>query len=171
MLAEATQTHLGFLQGLGYLGQAYLRATESHEALRIFSTYQARVPRSPWARVKRAEALARTGNLDMAINDTAAVLEEFPLSMMALTALASRQIDAKKLEAARQTLSRGLERYPDHPALLTRLSYVELDQFQETNGTYMIYDGDIFTDNFAVTAGFPFLIKVDATASWTPAHY
>ncbi len=128
VLEEATQTHLGFLQGLGYLGQGYLRASESHEALRVFSLYQGRVPQSPWARVKRAEAMARTGNLDAAVADTRAVLNEWPASIMVLTALASRLIDANKLVEARQAIEEGLLKHPEHPALLTRLSHIALEE-------------------------------------------
>lgn len=128
VLEEATTTHLGFLHGLGYLGQAYARASESHESLRVFSTYLARVPKSPWARVKRAEALARTGNHDMAIAETKAVLAQMPDSIMVLTALASRQIDACKYDDARATIQRALAVHPGHPALLTRMSYIELEK-------------------------------------------
>ncbi|OGR13403.1 MAG: hypothetical protein A2341_19670 [Deltaproteobacteria bacterium RIFOXYB12_FULL_58_9] len=128
VLEDATKTHLGFLHGLGYLGQAYMRNSQNHESLRVFSTYQARVPKSPWARVKRAEALSHIGNHDIAVAETQAVLVEFPTSVMVLTSLASRQIDAAKLDDARATIESALAAHPDHPALLTRLSYVELEQ-------------------------------------------
>lgn len=48
---------------------------------------------------------------------------------------------------------------------------VIIQQYQESNGTYMIYDGDMMTDNFPVTAGLPVLVQTSATKSWVPAHY
>ena len=51
------------------------------------------------------------------------------------------------------------------------LTYVDIDQYQEADGTYLMYDNDIYTDNFVVSAGKPVLIKVDANKTWTPAHY
>lgn len=127
-LEEATMQHLGFLQGLGYLGQAYFRIGKYHDALQVFSSYVQRVPRSPWARVQRAAALARTGKLELALTETQAVLAEHPASVMVWAALAARQIDAKKYDEARATLKRALEKYPDHAALLVRQAYVALMQ-------------------------------------------
>ncbi len=128
VLEDTTTTHLGFLHGLGYLGLAYERVHQNHEALRIFALYEQRVPKSPWARVRRAEALSHTGNHVQAIAETEAVVKEFPLSVMAITALASRQIDAEKYDEAKLSLERGLKLAPNHPALLTRLSYIALEQ-------------------------------------------
>ena len=130
VLADATNTHLGFLHGLGYLGIAYERATQSHEALRVFALYEARAPKNPWARVRRAEALALTGNLDQAVVETQKVLKDFPKSVMVLTALASRQIDARRYDDARATIENGLKLMPNNPGLLTRLSYIALEQNQ-----------------------------------------
>jgi len=127
VLEEATKTHPGFLHGLGYLGQAYARATESHHALKVFTEFRARVPASPWARVMRAQALSRIGKHELAVSETMEVIKEFPGSIMVLTGLASRQIDARKYEDARRTLKKALKLHRDHPALLTRLSYVELE--------------------------------------------
>jgi len=128
VLDEATTTHLGFLQALGYLGQQYARNAQNHDALRVFTTFKARVPKSPWAAIKRAEALAHIGNQDQAIVETQEVVAKFPDSVAALTALASRQIDAVKYDDARATITRAMKLAPDHPALLTRLSYIALEQ-------------------------------------------
>jgi tetratricopeptide (TPR) repeat protein len=128
VLAEATSTHAGFLHGLGYLGQAYSRAGQVNEALQTFTAYQARVPKNPWARSKRAEVLSRSGLHAQALEEAQALAAEMPSSVMALTALASRQIDAKKFGEARATVNRALVLRPHHPTLLTRLSYIALEQ-------------------------------------------
>lgn len=128
VLAEATSTHAGFLHGLGYLGQAYSRAGHVNEALQTFTAYQARVPKSPWARAKRAEIMSRSGMHEQALEESEALVNDMPKSVMALTALASRQIDAKKLAEARATIERALKIRENHPALLTRLSYIALEQ-------------------------------------------
>jgi tetratricopeptide (TPR) repeat protein len=128
VLDDVTKSHLGFLHGLGYLGLAYERAAQSHDALRIFAVYEARAPKNPWVRVRRAEALALTGNREQAIVDTQKVLKDFPKSVMVMTALASRQIDALKLDEARATIEAGLKLSPNHAGLLTRLSYIAIEQ-------------------------------------------
>jgi len=56
-------------------------------------------------------------------------------------------------------------------AVTPNTATVTLQQFQESNGTYLIYDGDMMTDNFTVTAGLPVLIQSSANKTWTPAHY
>lgn len=56
-------------------------------------------------------------------------------------------------------------------AVTPNTAYMLLQQFQESTGSYLMYDGDIFTDDFNVTAGLPVLIQTDTTKSWTPAHY
>ncbi len=128
VMQEASSTHLGFLQGLGYLGEGYARAGRYHEAVQVLSTFVARVPKSPWAQLRRAAALARLGKHDLAIADTKAVLARFPDSLAILTALASRQIDARQYDAARASLLQVLARKPGLPSALTRLSYLELEQ-------------------------------------------
>lgn len=128
VLREATTSHLGFLHGFGYLGDAYLRSGHYHEALQVFTSYVERVPQSPWARVRRGLALARTGKHELAINETQAVVQRFPESVMVLEALASRQIDARQYAAARATLEAALARAPAHPGLLTRVSLLAIEQ-------------------------------------------
>ncbi len=128
ILAEATSTHLGFLQGLGYLGEAYGRLGQGHESLQTFSTYASRVPKSPWAAVRRAAALARIGKQDLAVTETEGVLKRFPASIMVLSALAARQIDAQRFDDAKQTIDKGLAMQPGHPVFLARLAFLELEQ-------------------------------------------
>lgn len=47
----------------------------------------------------------------------------------------------------------------------------ELDLWDEAAGTFRVYDGAFNLDDFPITAGQPLVIKVGATANWTPAHY
>jgi hypothetical protein len=57
-------------------------------------------------------------------------------------------------------------------AIAPNTSSVEIDQYQETDGTYLAYDPDSFlTDNFSIKPGTALLVKVSANKSWTPAHY
>ncbi len=127
VLKEATEAHPGFLQGLGYLGQAESRTLHSHDALETFTLYTQRVPKNPWARVKRAEQLSRIGERDQAIKQTRKILKDFPKSAMVFMALASRQIDAGKYKKAKKSATKGLAFNPGHPGLLTRLSYIEIE--------------------------------------------
>ena len=126
-LEEAARACPGSLQALGYLGDAYLRRRSYPDALRVFATYLERVPRSPFAAMRRDAVLSRLGRHEDALGNAAALLARHPGSLTVLEALASRQIDARQLEAARTTLARGLVQTPGHPVLLTRQSFVELE--------------------------------------------
>jgi len=123
VLEDATTTHLGFLQGLGYLAEAYARAGRSHEALQTWTSYAARVPKSPWAALQHAAALSRLGKHALALDETQKLLTRFPRSLTVTTALAARQLDA---ESARDTLARAAELAPGHPLVLTLRAQVAL---------------------------------------------
>ncbi len=125
-LTAAGTRNPGFMGALGYLGSAYLRTGQPSEAAEVFAAYEARVPKSPWARVMHARSLAYSGQHEAAIKKTAGVLAEHLDSVMVITALAARHGQAKAYPEAIKTLEAGLTLYPDHPALLTKLSYVQL---------------------------------------------
>jgi tetratricopeptide (TPR) repeat protein len=129
-LEEAAATHLGFLQGLGYLAEAYARAGMGHEALQTYTSYTARVPKSPWAKLQRAAALARLGKHTLAVEESQALRRRFPTSVMVLTSLASRQIDAHDLNGASATLAEAAKLAPKHPVVLARQSYLALEKGQ-----------------------------------------
>jgi tetratricopeptide (TPR) repeat protein len=126
VLKHATDSHWGFLHGLGYLGEAYAHEGQHHDALQVFTAYTKRVPKSPWAKLNRAAAMAHLGKHDQAIKETRAVAKQFPKSLNASVQLASRLIDGKKLNGAREVIEKALARHGRHPLLLTRLSYVAL---------------------------------------------
>jgi len=125
-LEDAVETYPGSLQTLGYLGEAYVREHRPEDALRTFTRYAAMVPKSPWAQMRRGAALSRLGQHETALREGQALAAKYPDSVAVLVALASRQIDAGKIDEARTTLARGLTKSPNHPALLTRLAYIEL---------------------------------------------
>jgi hypothetical protein len=61
---------------------------------------------------------------------------------------------------------------PDVVTLFSQIpSCVEIQVWKETTKSYLIYDGDSFPDNFALTPGQPVLVKVSSNQNWTPAHY
>lgn len=134
VLEEATSTHLGFLQGLGYLGRAHARTAHNHEAVQVFTTYGARVPRNPWVKVRRAHALARIGKHDLAIKETREVLRRFPRSLMVRDALAARLLDAEKFAEARKVLREGLKEAPKHAHFLARMSQLEIEKGSAEKG-------------------------------------
>jgi len=120
LLGKALNTHLGFLQGLGYLGQAYLQAQRFEEAVKLFTLYGSRAPENPWVGVMRAEALAQVGRNEVGLAELQTLAARFPDSLVVLGGLAARQLDAWRYDEARQTLERGLR--------LARLATVEIDQ-------------------------------------------
>ena len=130
-LAQAVEAYPGSLLVLGYLGDAYHSVGEYEKALGIFMQYLERVPRSPYAARRRDSVLARLKRTDEALNNARALYAQYPNSVTILAALASRQIDAGKMPEARVTLQQGLKANPDHPLLLTRLSFVELESGDE----------------------------------------
>jgi tetratricopeptide (TPR) repeat protein len=127
-LEAAASTYPGSLLALGYLGDAYFRDRRYQEALDTFATYAVRAPASPWAAMRRGAALSALGQHDRAISEAEVVAARQPKSVAAQIALASRQIDAARFDAARATIERGLALAPEHPALITRLSYIDLAQ-------------------------------------------
>ncbi len=126
VLKEATDTHLGFLHGLGYLGEAYARAGKVHESLQVFTQYIARAPHNLWAQVRHAAALSRIGKYEQALQAMQKLVAANPDSLLLKSALALRQIDAGKLSLARATLKRALARYGEQPTLLTHMASLEL---------------------------------------------
>jgi hypothetical protein len=48
---------------------------------------------------------------------------------------------------------------------------LEINQYQESNGTYKVYNADTFTDSFNLVPGQSLLVKVASPLNWTPAHY
>ena len=127
VLEEATSTHLGFLHGTGYLGQAYARSGANYKALEIFTQYHARVPKSPWARRQRARALGAIGKHDLAVEESKKILSDFPESLAAAANLAARLIDAKIYPEARSVLEKAMAQHSNHPSLIARLATVEIE--------------------------------------------
>ena len=126
VLADATARRPGFLLGLGYLGSANLGQARPLQAAELFSTYAARVPKSPWAHLMHARALAFAGQHDAAIAETRAVLDASPHSLSAISGLGARLGQAGRLQEAADTLEGGLALFAENPALLTRLAWVEV---------------------------------------------
>ncbi len=125
-LATATAAQPGFLAGLGYLGKSYFRAGRPAKALEVFDRYRARVPDSPWVRLMQARAFSFLDSHDNAISEARGVYEAFPSSVMVATNYTARLTQAGKYREAQEVLERALAQHRAHPALLTRLSYVEL---------------------------------------------
>ncbi|MGC4119230.1 MAG: tetratricopeptide repeat protein [Myxococcales bacterium] len=126
-LEDTVATYPGSLQALGYLGDAYLRERRFSDALRIFTIYTRRVPNNPWAAMRLASVYSRLGKHEDALKKSEGLVARNPSSVAAVAALVSRQIDAGKLDVARERLTKELAAHPDHPTLLTRMSYLELD--------------------------------------------
>ncbi|MEL6759887.1 MAG: tetratricopeptide repeat protein [Myxococcota bacterium] len=127
LLQEALDTYPGSLEVKNYLAQAYYLASDYEKTLEVWKTYLEDVPKSTHAARRRDRMLARLGKHTEAVANAQALLDSHPKSIPTLAALASRQIDAGELDQAKATLKLGLEENPDHPVLLTRLSYVELE--------------------------------------------
>ncbi len=125
-LGTSLNTHLGFLLGLGYLGEAYLQAELPNEAGRIFTIYVERVPGNAWAGSMLAECLSRAGKHRQAIDKMQALLKRFPEALVVQSGLAARQIDGGQLTDARKTLDKALKAFPDQPRLLAHLARVEI---------------------------------------------
>ena len=127
VLKQAVEQHPGSLEVLGYLGDAHYSIGEYDKALPVFDAYIARVPYSPYAQRRRNAILARLGRKDEALRNAEILFAQHPKSVTILASLSSRQIDAGKLDEAKRLLNAGLKMHKDHPLLLTRLSYVELE--------------------------------------------
>ncbi|MEM6731971.1 MAG: tetratricopeptide repeat protein [Myxococcota bacterium] len=127
VLAGSLEAYPGSLEVLGYLAQAFVIASDYENALEVLNTYMERVPDSPYAARRRDSVLSRMGRTTESVKNAEALAKKFPKSVPTVAALASRQIDAGKMEDARTTLKGALEKNPKDPLLLTRLSFVELE--------------------------------------------
>jgi tetratricopeptide (TPR) repeat protein len=126
-LGSTLNTHLGFLQGLGYLAEAYLQVGKPNEALQLFTIYEQRVPDNAWVGSMVVESLARLGKADEALAAAKALQKRFPDSLEALRALAARLGDTRRFADARQTIDKTLALFPDNPGVLALLAQVEID--------------------------------------------
>lgn len=126
-LVEALSTYPGSLEVMNYLAQAYYLAGEYDECLKAWEAYVERVPKSLHGQRRRLHVMANLGKKEEAVAAAKKLADEHPESLPTQAALASRQIDAGQMELAQATLTEQLRKYPDHPLLLTRLSYIELE--------------------------------------------
>ncbi|MEO1173761.1 MAG: tetratricopeptide repeat protein, partial [Myxococcota bacterium] len=126
-LVEALKTYPGSLEVMNYLAQAYYLAGDFEECLTVWDDYLKRVPKSLHASRRRGKTLAKLDRRDEAVAAAKKLAEANPESLPTMAALASRQIDAGQMEIAKATLTEQLQKHPDHPLLLTRLSYIELE--------------------------------------------
>ncbi|MEO0812048.1 MAG: tetratricopeptide repeat protein, partial [Myxococcota bacterium] len=130
-LEQALGTYPGSLEVLNYLAQAYYLAGDYEKTLEVWNDYLKHVPKSAHAARRRDRLLSRLGRKDEAVKNATALVAEHPGSVPTIAALAERQIDAGKMQEAQVTLAKALEKSPNHPLLLTRLSFVELENGSE----------------------------------------
>jgi hypothetical protein len=127
-LRVACDNYPGFLLGLGYLGRAYGREKDYAKALKVFENYSQKVPQNAWAKLQQAHYLSLLGKYETALQITLNLRQEFPGSIQIMEALAKLYIQQEDYRKARQILERGLKGRTTHPALLTHLSFVALQE-------------------------------------------
>jgi len=116
----------GFLHARGYLGELLATQKKHKEALAVFDEYLTEVPGQPWVLVQRGYSKGKVGDHGGAIADTLAALALVPGAPAFRVELASRYIDAGKLEEARELLAKLVAEHPDMAVAYTRLGYVHL---------------------------------------------
>lgn len=111
-----------------YLAEYYGALGRWADAARAWQAFAALVPKSPFALSRLAWALARLGKVEEAAVQARAALAFDPQSPELLLELASRQLDAKQLEAAEATLAPLLKAKPPRAEVLLRAGYLKLAQ-------------------------------------------
>jgi tetratricopeptide (TPR) repeat protein len=129
-LESCVGQHQGFLLGLGYLGEAYMRVNRPEDSLKTFQAYSRRVPNNPWVLANRSLALARIGAHDLAKRDADRLLEEFPEAVFSWANAFDRFMDAGQSARAQPLIATALIKFPSDPTLLARRSYLELEASQ-----------------------------------------
>ena len=127
-LRAACDNYPGFLLGLGYLGRAHGRQQAYDKALQVFQTYGQKVPKSSWAKLQQANYLSAQGQHPAALQIVLNLRQEFPGSVQIMESLGKLYIQQEDYRKARQILERGLKGRGTHPALLTHLSFVALQE-------------------------------------------
>jgi tetratricopeptide (TPR) repeat protein len=127
-LERILNAHPGFLHARGYLGELLALRGQHDKAIAVFDAYLAEVPAQPWVLVQRGYSKSRQKDFAGAIADTEAALTAAPGSPAFRLELASRYVDARKLDAAEATLNTLMGEQPDLALALTRLGYIKLLQ-------------------------------------------
>jgi tetratricopeptide (TPR) repeat protein len=127
-LEKAVKANPGFLHARGYIGEHYNVNKEYAKALKAFEEYLGRCPGHPWVRAQIGYSKARMGNVDAAIDTTADALASDMDNAEIAIELASRLIDAGKLEEAAVAVGTALAATPPRPLAHLRLGYIRLLQ-------------------------------------------
>ncbi len=124
VLEKAVEAHPGFLHAIGYLGEDRQELNEDAAAFEWWRKYLERAPGHPWATARAGRALARLNKMDAAIAFTQKALVGSPNDPELLIELASRYIDAKRLDEAEKILIPLLTVKPPRPLAALRLGYL-----------------------------------------------
>jgi tetratricopeptide (TPR) repeat protein len=127
-LEKAVKKHPGFLHARGYIGEHHNANKEYAKALAAFEAYLQRCPAHPWVRAQIGYSKARMGNVEAAIDTTADALAADMDNAEIAIELASRLIDAGKLEEAAVAVGSALAANPPRPLAHLRLGYIRLLQ-------------------------------------------
>ncbi len=128
VLRDAVRVQPGALIFLSYLGEHLNITREYKEALAVWNRYLSTVTRSPYALSQKGYSMARLGLLDDAVAVSRQAVAQDPESMMVELELASRLVDAGKLEEAATLLQAMAEKPRVFGEVLSRLGYVYLLQ-------------------------------------------
>lgn len=128
VLRDAVRAHPGSLIFASYLGEHLNITREYEEALTVWNRYLATVRRSPYALSQKGYSLARLGELEEAIAVSREAAAEDPESLVVELELASRLVDAERLDEAATRLEKMAKSPRVFGEVLSRLGYVYLLQ-------------------------------------------
>ena len=128
ILKDAIDRHPGFLHARGYLGELYNHMGRHKEALATFQDYAKIASNHPWVLTQLGYTKSKLGDYTGAIADTIQAVDMLPESPSLLVQLASRYIDANKLNGAEDALQHAVKLFPNEMTVYVRLGYVYLLQ-------------------------------------------
>ncbi|MEL6339616.1 MAG: CDC27 family protein [Myxococcota bacterium] len=128
VLRDGVRTYPGAMIFLSYLGEHLNITRDFKEALAVWNRYLAATTRSPYALSQKGYSMARLGQLDEAIAVSREAVNQDPESLVVELELASRLVDAKRLDEAAALLEPMARKPGAFGELLSRLGYVYLLQ-------------------------------------------
>lgn len=129
-LEAAIQVKPGFLLARGYLGDSLVALKRYDKAKAIFEKYLEVVPKQPWVMGRIGYVSSKLGDTDGAITWTKKALRIAPSDSELLLEMASRYVDAQKLDEAITILQRLVAEGRARGEVHLRLGYAYLKKGQ-----------------------------------------
>lgn len=129
-LEAAVRRRPGFLHARTLRAASLIRDNQPEQARTVLEGILAETGVNPWVMAQLGKAIAKQGDIELALSTTDQALKLIPKDPVLLLEKASRHIDGKQWEAAEATLREAMALDPRLAAAYLRLGYVYLETGQ-----------------------------------------